>query len=174
MALSFLSASTVRCWCISLPAQTCERASQSACAIDSPRTLASPALTSRNAYAYHQKNSRSHFHAIQLILMTTPKRSSAITPGLPLANATRSLDDGAQKFVPTKGVRLSLEPCPIIQNPLSLMPRWTPALVLLIPLRLALHSCDDSLDKRLLRGGGLLRATGHSCGRRRVNYVVHV
>jgi hypothetical protein len=64
--------------------------------------------------------------------------------------------------------------CPTLQNSLSLVPRWTSALVLLIPLRLALHSCDDPLDKRLLRDGGLLRATEHSCGRRRVNYVVCV
>ena len=51
-------------------------------------------------------------------------------------------------------------PCalPCSQNSLSLMPRWTSALSLLIPLRLALHSCD-SLDKHLLGVGGLLRAT---------------
>jgi hypothetical protein len=78
----------------------------------------------------------------------------------------------AQKFVPTKGVRRPLPCSPELsisgaKMDIGTRPPDTP------PPR-APQLRQLSLDKRLLRDGGLLRATGRSCGRRRVNYVVCV
>jgi len=100
--------------------------------------------------------------------MTTLKHSPAPLVWSTLASATHVLAMKLRRCSKSDGIgrsnvqslpslQSSFEPCPVLLlNSLSLMPRWTSAL-LLIPLRLALHSCD-SLDKRLLLDGDLLRA----------------